>query len=108
MKYQPGGSKNKKLQSTPCIIEAIMSRCQANSKRSRKQCRNWAIRRKTKCRFHGGRSTGPRTLKGKIRAKCGNLKHGFRTKKNINQLSSMRMKIKQQCNWIRILDSNLS
>src|SRR6516162_716511 len=31
-------------------------------------CRNWPVPRKTRCRFHGGLSTGPRTSEGKARA----------------------------------------
>ena len=30
-------------------------------------CRNWAIRGKTRCKFHGGMSTGPKTPEGKAR-----------------------------------------
>jgi hypothetical protein len=30
-------------------------------------CRNWAISGKTRCKFHGGMSTGPRTPEGKRR-----------------------------------------
>jgi hypothetical protein len=31
-------------------------------------CRNWPVPGKTRCRFHGGLSTGPRTSGGKARA----------------------------------------
>jgi hypothetical protein len=31
-------------------------------------CRNWPVPGKTRCRFHGGLSTGPRTAHGKERA----------------------------------------
>jgi hypothetical protein len=30
-------------------------------------CRNWAIRGRTRCKFHGGMSTGPKTPEGKAR-----------------------------------------
>lgn len=30
-----------------------------------------------RCRFHGGKSTGPKTLEGKQRSKRGNWKHGL-------------------------------
>lgn len=42
-------------------------RCQALSKRSGLQCRAPAISGKTKCRFHGGKSTGPKTEAGRQR-----------------------------------------
>jgi hypothetical protein len=30
-------------------------------------CRNWAIEGRTRCKFHGGMSTGPKTPEGKAR-----------------------------------------
>jgi len=50
--------------------------CKARSKRSGEQCRKAAMRGKTVCLAHGGRSTGPRTAAG--RAKCAEAKtvHG--------------------------------
>jgi hypothetical protein len=41
--------------------------CQANSKRTKQQCRAPAAKGKTKCRFHGGASTGPKTHEGRQR-----------------------------------------
>ena len=43
-------------------------RCQAKSKRTKLQCRSPASKG-TKCRFHGGASTGPKTEAGRLR--CG-------------------------------------
>jgi hypothetical protein len=39
-------------------------RCNAKSKRTHERCRGIAIRGKTKCYMHGGRSTGARTKAG--------------------------------------------
>lgn len=39
-------------------------RCTARSKRTGLQCQQWAMRGKTKCRFHGGKSSGPRSKQG--------------------------------------------
>ena len=36
-------------------------------RRSREQCRNWPVRGSKRCRFHGGRSTGPMTPDGMAR-----------------------------------------
>jgi hypothetical protein len=57
-------------------IHASWHRCKARSKRSNEQCRKAAMRGKTVCLAHGGRSTGPRTAAG--RAKCAEAKtvHG--------------------------------
>ena len=59
-------------------------RCQARSKRTGNQCRAPSVALKNVCRFHGGKSTGPKTQAGI--AKCGQtrLVHARET-------SSMRM-----------------
>ena len=36
-------------------------------RRSGHRCRNWPVRGKKRCRFHGGYSTGPTTPEGKAR-----------------------------------------
>ena len=51
-------------------------RCNAKSKRTQVQCGAPAMRGKTKCRIHGGKSTGPRTEAGRQRVKAANTKHG--------------------------------
>ena len=42
-------------------------RCLAQSKRTKQQCQAPAMKGKSKCRFHGGKSTGPKTLAGRQR-----------------------------------------
>ncbi len=56
------------------------TRCNAISKRSRNICRNPAIKGKTKCKNHGGRSTGSRTPEGKARQIEANTIHGRETR----------------------------
>lgn len=56
------------------------TRCNAKSKRTKQQCRNPAIKGKTKCRHHGGLSTGSRTPEGKARQIDANTKHGNETR----------------------------
>ena len=56
-------------------------RCQAQSKRSKQQCRKAAIRGKRVCRIHGGLSTGPRTLQGRKRCAVAKTEHGWETRK---------------------------
>ena len=55
--------------------------CQAKSKRTKQQCRAPASKGKTKCRFHGGASSGPKTPEG--RQRCAEVKtiHGNETRK---------------------------
>lgn len=49
------------------------------SKHPREQCRKPAIRSKTKCQLHGGRSTGPKTSEGKARISAAKWVHGNET-----------------------------
>lgn len=55
-------------------------RCQALSKRTKQQCRAPAIKGKAVCRFHGGRSTGPRTSIGRERIVRSKTTHGQQTR----------------------------
>ena len=56
------------------------TQCNAKSKRTKQQCRNPAIKGKTKCKHHGGRSTGSRTPEGKARQVAANTKHDNETR----------------------------
>lgn len=56
-------------------------RCQARSKRTKQQCRAPASKGKTKCRFHGGASTGPKTEAGRQRCSEAKTIHGNETRK---------------------------
>jgi hypothetical protein len=53
--------------------------CSAQSKRTHQQCKAPACRGKTKCRFHGGKSTGPRTAEGRARCAAVRTVHGRET-----------------------------
>lgn len=54
-------------------------RCQARSKRTKLQCRAPASKG-TKCRFHGGASTGPKTEAGLQRCALAKTTHGRETR----------------------------
>lgn len=56
------------------------TRCNAKSKRTKQQCRNPAIKGKTKCRHHGGWSRGSITTAGRARQIAANTKHGRETR----------------------------
>ena len=62
-------------------------RCQATSKRTRLQCGAPAMSGKNVCRFHGGRSTGPRTEAGKARIAAAMTVHGNSTRQARRELS---------------------
>jgi hypothetical protein len=55
------------------------AQCQAKSKRTGVQCRAPASKGKTKCRFHGGKSTGPKTEEGRQRCAAAKTVHGNET-----------------------------
>ena len=59
-------------------------RCQARSKRTRNQCCAPAMVGKNVCRFHGGKSTGPKSEVGRQRCAQSRWVHG-------NETTSMRM-----------------
>jgi hypothetical protein len=52
------------------------TQCNAQSKRTKLQCRALAIKGKTKCRFHGGESTGAKTAEGRARIAAAHTVHG--------------------------------
>ena len=53
--------------------------CSAKT-RSGNPCQKPPMKGKTRCRLHGGLSTGPRTVEGKARIAAAQYKHGRRTK----------------------------
>jgi hypothetical protein len=55
-------------------------RCQAKSKRTGKQCGIAAARGKRVCKWHGGKSTGPKTLEGRKRCATAKTIHGTDTR----------------------------
>ena len=56
------------------------ARCQSQSKRTKQQCGAPAERGKRVCRFHGARSTGPKTEEGRLRIARSKTKHGNETR----------------------------
>jgi hypothetical protein len=77
--------------SNPILLEQTIAtlggritcpRCQAKSKRTKLQCRAPASKGKTKCRFHGGASTGPKTEAGRQRCAEAKTTHGRETRSN--------------------------
>lgn len=55
-------------------------RCQATSKRTKLQCGAPAVKGKRVCRFHGGKSTGPKTKEGRKRCGIAKTVHGGETR----------------------------
>jgi hypothetical protein len=78
----PDGIINMQKESwlTACGGRIICLRCQATSKRTGRQCGAPAVVGKRVCRFHGGRSTGPRTPEGRQRCAAAKTVHGQQTR----------------------------
>lgn len=80
----------KKLQSTPCTQRIIYlkngvkqgnpnlnaKRCGAKARTTGLPCKGMAIKSKSRCRLHGGKSNGAKTIKGLKKCRKANWKHG--------------------------------
>ena len=73
----------------------VCLRCNAMSKRTRVRCGGPAVKGKTKCRFHGGLSTGPVTEQGKQRCARAKTIHGRETRldRQVNRLAMKRLRL---------------
>ena len=65
---------------TLCRFGTAMPRCQATSKRTGLQCGAACVRGKRVCKWHGGKSTGPRTKAGRQRCAAARTFHGRETR----------------------------
>jgi uncharacterized Zn finger protein (UPF0148 family) len=73
----------------------ICPRCQARSKRTHAQCGAPAERGRRVCRFHGARSSGPKTEEGKIWAKQARTIHGNESRTAREELSRELVQIQE-------------
>ena len=69
--------------------------CNAKSKRTQQRCKAPAIKGKTKCRFHGGKSTGAKTAEGKARIAKAHTIHGRETRQKRLETSYMLAELYQ-------------
>ena len=81
-------------------------RCQAQSKRSKQQCRKAAIRGKQVCRLHGGASTGPRTEQGRKRCAAAKTIHGWETRELRKTRAEKFREMKVLVNMVAIYRKN--
>ena len=75
-------------------------RCLAKTRRST-PCQKAALKGKTRCRLHGGRSTGPRTPEGKARAIAAHTKHGRRSRAHIERVRQINIRLRRVLNAMR-------
>ena len=73
-------NSNLKRVTQPCLGPAhSLQRCGARTRRGT-ACQKPPLNGKTRCRLHGGLSTGPRTAEGKARIAAAQWKHGRRSR----------------------------
>ena len=73
-------NSNLKRVSQPCLgPERPLQSCGARTRRGT-ACQKPPLAGKTRCRLHGGLSTGPRTAEGKARIAAAHWKHGRRSR----------------------------
>ena len=89
---------NMELTLTTAGGKIVCRRCNATSKRTKMQCGGPAIQGKTKCKFHGGLSTGPRTDEGKLRCAQAKTMQGKDTRadRQVNRLAMKRLRLYAQ------------
>ena len=81
-----------------------MQRCSAKSKRSGKQCKNYAVKGFNVCRMHGARG-GAKTPQGKTKSRMARLTHGYYSEFERDERRAMRQEIKAAKNLEQHVDS---
>ena len=80
--------------------DTLAPRCQAKSKRSKRQCLKASMTGKNVCRVHGGLSTSPQTEQGRKRCASAKTVHGWETR----ELRKKRAeKFREMKAWIELL-----
>ena len=70
------------------------TRCLAKTRRGI-LCQSPAIGGRNRCKLHGGRSTGPRTLEGKARTIAAHTKHGRRSKAHVEKIKFINAELRR-------------
>ena len=58
-------------------------------------CQKAALNGKTRCRLHGGLSTGPRTAEGKARSIAARTKHGRRSRAHVEKVKAINAELRR-------------
>ena len=58
-------------------------------------CQNPAIKGRSRCKLHGGRSTGPRSPEGKARVAAANTKHGRRSRAHVEKVKAINAELRR-------------
>jgi hypothetical protein len=69
-------------------------RCGAKT-RAGTPCQNPAIKDRSRCKLHGGRSTGPRTPEGKARVAAAHTTHGRRSRAHMEKVKAINAELRR-------------
>ena len=69
-------------------------RCLARTRRGTR-CQNPVVTNRKKCRMHGGKSTGPRTVEGKARSIAAHTKHGRRSREHVEKVKAINAELRR-------------
>ena len=69
-------------------------RCDAKT-RAGGACQNPAIGGRTRCKLHGGKSTGPKSIEGRARVVAANTRHGRRSKAHVARVREINAELRQ-------------
>ena len=69
-------------------------RCGAKT-RAGGACQNPAIKDRSRCKLHGGKSIGPRTPEGKARSIAAHTKHGRRSRAHVARVKAINAELRR-------------
>ena len=69
-------------------------RCLAKT-RAGGACQNPTIKGRSRCKLHGGLSTGPRTPEGKARSIAAHTKHGRRSRAHVEKVRAINAELRR-------------
>ena len=81
-------------------------RCGAKTRKGT-PCKSPAMKN-GRCRMHGGKSTGPRTVEGLKRSRNANLKHGFYSAEFIAERKFMKQLLNDSRETIKEIESRIT
>ncbi|MGY8990736.1 MAG: HGGxSTG domain-containing protein [Rhodospirillales bacterium] len=69
-------------------------RCLAKTRQGT-PCQNPVVTDRNRCRMHGGKSNGPRTVEGKARSIAAHTKHGRRSRAHVEKVRYINAELKR-------------
>ena len=76
-------------------------RCDAKT-RAGGACQNPAIGGRTRCKLHGGKSTGPTTVKGQEKVRMASLRHGRRSHARVEKVKALTAELRRLSNQLKL------